>query len=122
MTPAATATRPWTPTIEDIEQALSDWHARWGSVHHDDETLKLAIDEYADVVDHTLDLPDQDDEPCQLWRDLRPSQATRLRELADQAKVRAHSRCREVILAELLVAAQTFAAEHPDAPRPEVTA
>lgn len=109
---------PWAPTIEDIEAALDVFHERWGVVQHDAETLQLAICEYADVIDHTLD-DAQADEPYQLWRDLPPSQAARLSKLVDEARERAFTKARAVILAELLEAARTFAAEHPDASRPE---
>lgn len=124
MTPAATATRPWTPTIDDIEGIIETRIARWGR-YRGDALLKEAIDEYGDAVDHTVPNDDglyQGDQPEQLWRDLPPSQATRLRELTEAAKERAFDRAYSAILAELEVAAQAFAAEFPNATRPEVTA
>jgi hypothetical protein len=59
-----------------------------------------------------------DDAPDSLWRDLRRSEARRLRELVTDAIAAATRRCEAVILEELTAAGVTFAAEHPDAPRP----
>lgn len=52
-----------------------------------------------------------------IWRDLRPSEAVRLMELLRVAQERATARCRAAILEELAAAGDTFAGEHPDAPR-----
>lgn len=56
-------------------------------------------------------------EPDDLWRDLRPSEAVTLRDLARAAIERAIERCDAVILDELTAAGVRFAMEHPDAPR-----
>jgi hypothetical protein len=62
--------------------------------------------------------PDRPD-PGDLWYDLRTSEARRLRELTTAAVERAADRCAAIILDELTAAGVAFAAEHPDAPRPE---
>ena len=52
-----------------------------------------------------------------LWRDLRPSEAIRLRVLVDEAEARAVARCEAIIVDELAAGGLAFAAEFPDAPR-----
>ena len=53
------------------------------------------------------------------WRDLRPSEDGRLRDLIDAAEARAVARCRAILLEEAVAAALAFAAEYPDARRRE---
>lgn len=59
-----------------------------------------------------------DDAPDSLWRDLRRSEARHLRDLVTDAIGAATRRCEAIILEELTAAGVTFAAEHPDVPRP----
>ncbi|CAN5828261.1 hypothetical protein BH20CHL5_BH20CHL5_14310 [soil metagenome] len=61
-----------------------------------------------------------DDAPDSLWRDLRRSEARHLRELVTGGIDAAASRCEAIILEELTAAGVTFAAQHPDAPRPVI--
>lgn len=108
----------WRPTTEDLEAVIT---ARRGG-DRADILLEEAIAEYDDNVDHTVPEDDdlhQGDEPHQLWRDLRPSQAARLHQLTEQAKERAFAAARKAIMAELLMAAGSFASEHPEATRGE---
>lgn len=73
---------------------------------------------FADSADYAPDVPD----PGDLWTDLRHSEAARLHELAGAAWERAKARCREAIIEEYVAAGVAFAAEFPDAPRPEPAA
>ncbi|MBA2555898.1 MAG: hypothetical protein H0V12_00885 [Chloroflexi bacterium] len=58
-----------------------------------------------------------DDARDSRWRDLRRSEARRLRELVTGAIDAAATRCEAIILEELTAAGVAFAAEYPDAPR-----
>lgn len=57
-----------------------------------------------------------------LWRDLRASEAARLRDLVDAAIERAADAAERVIIDELVAAGVTFAGLYPDAPRAQVSA
>jgi len=54
-----------------------------------------------------------------LWFDLRPSQAAELVDLIQQACERVQARCEAIVLEELVAVGVQFAAQHPDAPRPD---
>lgn len=88
------------------------------------DALRCAIRDVGDALDCAAftalesEYDAGDDAPDSLWRDLRRSEARRLRELVTGAIDAAASRCEAIILEELTAAGVTFAAEHPDAPRP----
>jgi len=93
------------------------------------DTLRQAIDSYADFLTGpayaaitSIDPrdPTQDDQPGDVWRDLRPSEAAVLDAIADEAKGRAFERAEAIIIDELVAAALRFAAAYPDAPRAKV--
>jgi hypothetical protein len=55
--------------------------------------------------------------PADLWDDLRRPEAARLDQLYLEATERALARCLEIATEEIVLAAETFAREYPDAPR-----
>ncbi len=56
-------------------------------------------------------------DPGDVWENLRPSEARRLRQLTDHAINELASDLEQRIITRLTVAVLTFAAEYPDAPR-----
>ena len=109
-------------TAEEIRAALEASAIKFSTSGR--EKLEEAIGEYPDVLrwvapdtDSPPDSVDGSEEGTSLWRDLRPTEDRRLRELLYQAEVRAVASCHELIVSEYTVALHAFAAEHPDAPR-----
>ncbi len=90
------------------------------------DALRCAIRDVGDALDCAAftalgsEYDAGDDAPDSLWRDLRRSEARRLRELVTGAIDAAASRCEAIALEELTAAGVAFAAEHPDAPRPVI--
>ena len=56
-------------------------------------------------------------EGSSLWRDLRPSESSRLEAISTAAEARAWARAHAAIVEEAVAAALAFAAEYPEAPR-----
>ena len=114
------------PTEQDVRASLEAFLEASSptSVGTMRDALREAIRDVGDALDcaayTALESGDDvgDDAPDSLWRDLRRSEARRLRELVTGAIDAAASRCEAIILEELTAAGVTFAAEHPDAPRP----
>lgn len=108
----------WVPTVDDLERGQE----AQGNVARVDMLLREVVTEYSDVVDCTMEEGGnlvQDDAPWHLWVDLRPSEATRLRAIMDDARERAERDARRAIMEALAEGARTFAREYPDARRPE---
>jgi hypothetical protein len=113
------------PTEQDIRASLDAFLEASSpmSVGTMRDALREAIRDVGDALDcaafTALGSVDDagDDAPDSLWRDLRRSEARRLRDLVTDAIGAATRRCEAVILEELTAAGVTFAAEHPDAPR-----
>jgi len=113
------------PTEQEIRAELN---RRVTDYPHDDprEPLKEAIDAWASILTspaydilESPDPRDEGDDSTELWADLRPSEAIVLRRLATEAIDRVFERCQELVTEEVVAAALAFAAEHPDAPRPQ---
>jgi hypothetical protein len=112
------------PTEEEIRAAIEAEIAEYPS-DNGLRNLGEAIDRLADPIDWHLsgdeDESDEDGTPHQLgdnvWRNLRPTEAARLRLLVERAKLSAFAMAREAIVREIVAAGLTFAAEYPDAPR-----
>lgn len=101
------------PSMEDLLAAVEAWQQRWGKSDGDDR-LSEAVDAFADIVDPAYEETDgrlhheEEAGPWLLFSDLPPSRLRVLHELVEAAKERAVTRAREVILSELLAAAQAF--------------
>lgn len=114
------------PTEQEVREALGAFLEASSpmSVGTMRDALREAIRDVGDALDcaafTALGSEDDvgDDAPDSLWRDLRRTEARRLRELVTDAIAAATRRCEAIILEELTGAGVTFAAEHPDAPRP----
>lgn len=108
------------PTEAEIREAIEDRNRRY---------RKDASDRLAEAVDTALDalayieiddgLGDHSGAVVlsDLWTDLRPSEAARLRELIDVARQRLLASLWPMVVDAALEAGVTFAREYPDAPR-----
>jgi len=121
------------PTEAEIREAIDERLTEMaGQVFDQQDDLgnaleRVAITAAAPIVDYAVEVLEglghgggwepMRDVPAGLWRDLRPSEALRLRELMSEASRRAADRARTLIVDELVAAAMTFEAEYPDAPR-----
>jgi hypothetical protein len=119
-----TATVTTAPTEVEIRAAIEASAAHYSN--HGRDRLSEAVMEYADDLrwlpgdPDVLDTDPAHDERCTvLARDLRPSEADRLRTLIYEAEERATAACHDLIVREYTAAALAFVAEYPDAPRAE---
>lgn len=76
---------------------------------------------YAPDPDAATDDPAYQDRGS-LWRDLRPSEADRLRTLLSEAETAAVTAAHELIIRKYTTALLAFGAEYPNAPRREPVA
>jgi hypothetical protein len=89
------------------------------------DALRSVVRDIADTIDvpafnaleSDRDVGDDESHDA-LWRDLRRSEARRLRELVTAAIDRATERCEAIILDEVTAPGIAFAKEFPEAPRP----
>jgi hypothetical protein len=114
------------PTEAEIRAAIESCSTRYSN--HGSDRLNEAITEYADDLRWRagdLDLVETDpgrEDRGSLWRDLRPSEDARLRELLYQAEQRATKASHELIIREYVTAMLSFLAEFPETPTREAAA
>lgn len=106
-------------TEAEIRTAIED---RWTKYPRDngESALTDAVVHLFDLIDYRpaeLDDPEMGELGNEIWTNLRPSEAERLRVLADDGRERAIARAREVIIEEVVATALLFDRECPDAPR-----
>lgn len=112
------------PTEAEIREAIASRATLWP---HDDprKALRGAVEGFASFMtspaydafespDPRIDLDDDADD---IWRDLRPSEARSLDELARAAIERAVRVAEAAIVEELVNAGLAFAGAYPEAPR-----
>ncbi len=120
MTTATVTTAPTEAEIREVIEASAVHYS-----NHGKDKLTEAAQEYAaDLrwLPGDLDLAETDPGRADggvFWRDLRPSEDERLRQLLYEAEARAVASCHELIVSEYVVAMHAFTVEHPDAPRAE---
>jgi hypothetical protein len=108
------------PTEAEIHAAIMEGIVAWPQDNAD--KLIEAVEAFADPLrwkpgDVDLIEADYHEMGDTIWRDLRPSECKRLRELLYQAEQRADAAAHDLIVREYTAAALAFAAECPDAPR-----
>ena len=115
------------PTRDEIRAVIGDRLTKYPS-DRPQSSIRTGIEEMADFMygpardrlDGERARGDRWREwPGDLWDDLRRPEAVRLDQLYREATERALARCLEIAAEEIVLAAETFAREYPDAPRAE---
>ena len=111
------------PTEAEIRQVIHDRAAKFPGDNPRDK-LDEGIDKALDALGYVeLDDDEQDGMPSgatvisDLWTDLRPSEAVRLRDVVHDVRTELRDALWSMIEDRVVAAGLTFAAEHPDAPR-----
>lgn len=118
------------PTEADIREALQLRPELWPNDNPTKHLGEVVVDFASFLTSPAFDALENPDSRApedlsnaadDVWAsDLRPSEAVRLREIAQEGIARATERAQAAIVDELVAAALRFAEEFPDAPRARV--
>lgn len=118
-----TATAPAPLTAADVRRAIIERASEYPN-DNGSRPLRAVVEHVFDVIDWypaddrlDPDDPDRSELGDDIFRNLRPAEALRLKAIIAEHRDRGQARALEVLREECIAAALAFAAEYPDVPR-----